>query len=256
MNNPKNLLNFSYFLADRARQITKPYFRVSNLKIEDKADLSPVSVADRGCEEQLRKLIKENYPNHEIIGEEFGRSGNSDYQWIIDPIDGTKSFISGFPIWATLIALFYQGEPLLSIIDMPILSERFSALKGEPTKLNGQIIKTREIKELKKAISYSTSPTMFEKEQIIKYGNLQKEIYQQRFTGDAYSYAMLSAGWIDLVVEADMKPYDYLPLILIVENAGGIITDWQGNKLTLESKGEVLAAGNKILHQQALEILR
>ena len=256
MEKTQELMKFAFNLADIAKEITTRYFRLSDLKIENKADLSPVSIADKSCEQALREKIKEKYPTHEIIGEEFGNSGKSDYQWIIDPIDGTKSFISGFPIWATLIALFYKNEPLLSIIDMPMLGERFSALKGEKTKLNNQEIKTNLKTNLKQAICYSTTPAMFEAEAKLKFENLQKELYMQRFTGDAYSYALLSAGFIDLVVEADMKPYDYLPLVLIVENAGGVITDWQGNKLSLNSKGEILAAANSVLHAEALKILR
>ena len=252
----QELLNFSFELADIAKEITTRYFRMPSLEVEDKADLSPVSIADKNCEEALRAKIKERYPNHEIIGEEFGKTGNNSYQWIIDPIDGTKSFISGFPIWATLISLFHNNEPLLSIIDMPILNERYSAVKGEDTKLNGKIIKTNNKNNLQKAICYSTSPSMFEEEAKAKFDNLQKQIYMQRFTGDAYSYALLSNGFVDLVVEADMKVYDYLPLVLIVENAGGIISDWQGNKLNLNSKGEILAAANIELHKQALEILK
>lgn len=248
-------LTFAHQLANEAREITLKFFR-KPINITQKQDGSPVTLADKNCEKHLRTRIKNHYPTHQIIGEEYGNTGESDYQWIIDPIDGTKSFLSGFPIYCTLIALLYQNRPLISIIDMPALNERFSASNTQKTQHNHNPIHTRKTKHLKNAICYSTDPDMFNPKQKKISQNLKKHIALQRFTGDGYNYAMLAAGWIDLVLEADMKPYDYLPLILIVEQAGGIISDWQGQTLTPKSNGEILASATPELHQQALNIIQ
>lgn len=248
-------LRFANQLADHARTITLRYFR-QPIEVIAKNDASPVTIADRECEAALRQSIHETYPEHAIIGEEHGISGNSDYQWILDPIDGTKSFISGFPIYCTLIALLYRGKPIVSIIDMPALNERFTAAYDQNTTLNGIPIHTNTQTALCEATCYTTSPDMFTAEQSLKVNQLRNHIRLQRFTGDGYCYAMLAAGWIELVVEADMKVYDFLPLILIIEKAGGIITDWQGNPLTLNSHGDILAAASEALHRAALEKLK
>lgn len=247
-------LRFAEQLADNARTITGKYFR-RELVVTRKADASPVTVADRETERCLRRLIHEHYPNHAIVGEEEGSSGTSSWQWIIDPIDGTKSFLSGFPVYCTLIALFHDQQPFLSLLDMPILDERFTATCDRSSEMNGTILRTRRTSRLEQALCYSTDPEMFTEIQKQRLAPLRDSLSLQRYGGDGYLYAMLAAGWIDLVVEADMKPYDYLPLILIVEQAGGVISDWEGRPLTWQSTGEILAAANPALHQAALEII-
>ncbi len=248
-------LRFAEQLADRARETTLHYFR-QPLTIDSKADASPVTIADRQTEATLREMISARYPDHAILGEEHGISGDSDWQWILDPIDGTKSFISGFPIYCTLIALLYQGRPILCLIDMPVLKERFIATAEGDSQLNGQPIHTRQTSELTHAICYSTDPIMFSHTQQNRLEPLRQQLAMQRFTGDGYLYGMLAAGWIDLVIEADMKPYDFLPLVLVVERAGGVITDWEGQPLTLASDGNILAAATPALHQAALRQLQ
>lgn len=244
-------LAFAAILCDKARTITGKYFR-QKIDIKDKYDNSPVTVADRQTEARLREMIAQKYPGHGIIGEEYGNSGASDLQWVIDPIDGTRSFISGFPIYCTLIALLYQEEVVFSIIDMPQLNERFSAAHDQKTQLNGVLIHTSTQTELKNATVFSTDPGMFNPTQFAQRQALTGMCKLERWSGDGYLYAMLAAGWIDLVIEADLKPYDFLPLQRIVEQAGGVISDWQGNPLTRYSKGEVLACANRSLQQQAL----
>lgn len=248
-------LSFAHFLADEARKITTAYFR-QPLDIISKEDTSPVTVADRETEAKLRELIMAHYPDHTIIGEEWGTNARaSSWQWIIDPIDGTKSFISGFPVYCTLIALMYKNITVVSVIDMPQLNERFSAQLHGDAHFNGKKIVCKKNTDITKAICYSTDPSMFTAIQMQRIQQLQQRIGLQRYSGDGYLYAMLAAGWIDLVVEADMKPYDYLPLVRIVEQAGGVITDWAGHPLTMQSNGEILAAANLELHQQALKLL-
>lgn len=250
----KELLSFAEQLADRARGITRQYFRQA-LSIIDKNDASPVTVADQETEAALRALINQHYPGHGIIGEEYGaQTSASPYRWIIDPIDGTRSFISGFPIYCTLIALLYHDKPVLSIIDMPMLDERFLAA-GEGSRLNGQTIRVSQCREISQALAYSTDPGMFDVRQYERHQQVARQVRQQRYTGDGYAYAMLAAGWIDLVVEAGMKIHDFLPLIPIIEEAGGIISDWQGQPLTTRSNGEILAAATPELHRQAMALL-
>lgn len=247
-------LRFAEQLADAARAITGKYFR-RELVVTRKADASPVTVADRETERCLRRLIEEHYPDHAIVGEEEGSSGTSSWRWIIDPIDGTKSFLSGFPVYCTLIALFHDQRPFLSLLDMPVLDERFTATHDRFSQMNGTILHTRQTSSLNQALCYSTDPEMFTAVQQQRLAPLRDSLCMQRYGGDGYLYAMLAAGWIDLVVEADMKPYDYLPLILIVEQAGGVISDWAGKPLTSQSTGEILAAATPALHQAALELI-
>lgn len=249
-------LLFAQHLADQARTVTLSYFRQA-IDILDKNDLSPVTIADQQTEALLRDLIQKRFPEHGILGEEAERhQSEADFQWILDPIDGTRSFISGFPVFCTLIALFYRGEAIVSVVDMPVLKERFIACHDRPTELNGQRLQTRQTTEINQMSLFSTDPFMFSPEQFARQKRLSDGVKLRRYTGDAYLYAMLSAGWIDAVIEADLKPYDFLPLKLIVEQAGGVITDWDGQGLHFGSSGEVLASANPILHQKALEVLK
>ncbi len=257
MSQYQELLDFAQQLADEARGITLPYFR-QTLGIEKKQDGSPVTIADKRTEEYLRRLIEENYPEHGIIGEEQEeKQAYSEFEWIIDPIDGTKSFLSGYPLYGTLIALLKNGEPVVSVIDMPALDERFFACKDLPTHCvkSGLLkpVNTKLNKQLSQSICYSTDYTMFSKAEHQQLADLRQSVSMLRYNGDCYLYAMLASGWIDLVVEADLKVYDFLPLCLIVEQAGGVITDWQGNKLDKQSIGQVIAASNRDLHRAALE---
>lgn len=255
MPNPTELLPFVQQLSDKAANITLRHFRQS-IDVMQKKDASPVTIADQDTEAMLREHILAQFPNHAIIGEEFGQSGDSEWQWVIDPIDGTRSYISGFPTYATLIALLHNQQPILSVIDMPALSERFIAIRNHPTTLNGQQISVSSTTVLQNAKLQSTDLGMFNTQQWQQRQTLAQHVALDRFNGDGYLYAMLAAGWIDLVVEADLKAHDFLPLLLIVEQAGGVITDWSGKPLTAESNGEVIAAATPALHQAALEQLQ
>lgn len=250
---PPDLIAFAHHLADEARRITLSHFR-KPLNPEWKADASPVTLADRETERHLRTLIAKHYPEHAILGEEEGASGESSWRWILDPIDGTRSFMAGFPVYAVLIALYQHDIPLINIIDMPALDERFAATLDAQTTFNGNIVHSRDV-PLCDAILYSSSPDMFTPAQFTRRETLAKQCAQSRYGGDAYLYAMVAAGWIDIVIEADMKPHDFMPLVLIVEQAGGIITDWQGNPLHSGSNGEILACATPTLHAQALALL-
>lgn len=249
----REYIDFAHYLADEARRISLAYFRTS-MNEEWKNDASPVTVADRQIENCLRALIAAHYPDHAILGEEEGASGDSPWRWILDPVDGTRSFMAGFPVYATLIALCYEDTPLVNIIDMPALDERFAAVAGTQTTFNGQTVRTRQ-RPLAKALLYSSAPDMFDRGQFARREALARLCAQSRYGGDAYLYGMLAAGWIDIVIEADMKVHDFMPLVLVVQQAGGVISDWQGKPLTGASNGEILACATQELHAQALAAL-
>lgn len=259
MRETADLLLFAHQLADTARIITLKYFRQS-IDIDKKKDGSPVTLADQETEKALRELIESYYPSHSIIGEEHAaKSTQSEFEWIIDPIDGTKNFIAGLPLYGTLICLLYAGQPIISIIDIPAQDERWSASADSPTiyqKAQAQYNATTKTNQaLHQAILCSTDYSMFTAKENAQATVLRQSVAHIRYNGDCYLYALLSSGWIDLVLESDLKIYDFLPLRLIVEQAGGIISDWQGNPLTKESQGQVLASANPTLHHTALQQL-
>ena len=242
-------------LADAAGEAIRPYFR-QPLAVDDKPDLSPVTVADRAAEMAMRRLIAERCPTHGIIGEEFGpERADAEFVWVLDPIDGTKSFISGVPLFGTLIALAYRGRPILGIIDQPILRERWIGAPGRPTTLNGMPIRARSCPALAGATVFSTSPDMFRGADATAYGRVAAAAKLVRFGADCYAYGLLALGCIDIVIEASLKPYDFSAMLPVVAGAGGIASDWQGRKLTLASDGRVLVAGDRRAHQQALALL-
>lgn len=255
-----DFLAFAHELADTARGVTLSYFR-HPITIEKKTDNSPVTLADKATEALLREKITQRFPEHGIIGEEeSNKVSQSDYEWILDPIDGTKSFISGYPLYGTLICLLKNGRPMVSVIDIPALNERYSATINTPTlcakNTELQQAKTAEKTGLADCLLYSTDYAMFTAEEHRRVAPLRQAVSMVRYNGDCYLYAMLASGWIDVVLEADMKIYDFLPLVLIVEQAGGIITDWQGQPLSKESNGQILACANQTLHQAALSLIQ
>jgi inositol-phosphate phosphatase / L-galactose 1-phosphate phosphatase / histidinol-phosphatase len=242
-------------LADAAGAAIRPYFR-QPLTVDDKPDLSPVTIADRAAEAAMRRLIAARFPQHGIIGEEYGSErADADFVWVLDPIDGTKSFISGVPLFGTLIALAHQGRPILGIIDQPILRERWVGAQGRPTTLDGATIRCRACPSLAAATIFSTSPDMFRGADAAAHARLAAAAKLVRFGADCYAYGLLALGCIDLVVEASLKPYDFSAMVPIVEGAGGIATDWQGAPLSLASDGRVAVAGDPAAHRQALALL-
>jgi inositol-phosphate phosphatase/L-galactose 1-phosphate phosphatase/histidinol-phosphatase len=204
----------------------------------------------------MRQLIAQRFPAHGIFGEEFGRErAEADFTWVLDPIDGTKSFISGVPLFGTLIALADRGRPILGIIDQPILRERWIGANGRPTTLNGTPIRVRPCASLAAATVFATSPDMFKGGDAAAFARVAGAAKLVRFGADCYAYGLLAHGLIDLVVEASLKPYDFSAMLPIVEGAGGIASDWRGMPLTLASDGRVLVAGDQRAHQQALALL-
>lgn len=252
-------------LADAAGEVIRKYFR-NKFDILDKEDSSPVTIADKAAEESMVSIILENFPSHAIYGEENGwrcKEKFSDYVWVLDPIDGTKSFITGKPLFGTLIALLHKGKPILGIIDQPILRERWIGINGRRTTLNGKEVSTRPCGKLSQAYLYTTSPHLFSGDAEEAFIRVRNKVKVPLYGCDCYAYALLASGYVDLVIESGLKPYDFLSLIPVIEGAGGIITDWKGHHLYWEASSDsratgfnVVAAGDKQIHQLALESLQ
>jgi histidinol phosphatase-like enzyme (inositol monophosphatase family) len=241
-------LELANALADAAGAAIRPLFRGS-FDTETKADSSAVTEADRAAEAAMRKLIEERFPGDGIIGEEYGtRNEGAGRQWVLDPIDGTQSFVAGRPIFGTLIALTQDGWPVLGVIDQPILKERWVGRIGEGTTFNGKPARTRPCKAIEGMSLATTSPHCFDADQSDAYLNVVTNAYPGRpfpiYGGDCYNYALLASGHIDCVMEAQLKLHDYAALVPVVEGAGGIMADWQGNPLDAGSDGTVIALGD------------
>ena len=252
---PDAFLAFALSLADAAGDVIRPYFR-KPLAIRDKADLTPVTAADRVAEETMRALIEERFPEHGILGEEFGRvREDAEFVWSLDPIDGTKSFISGVPLFGTLIALTRGGRSILGVIDQPILRVRWVGAVGRPTTLNGAAIRCRACPVLAAATLFATTPDMFRGEDAASFARVSDKVKLTRFGADCYAYGLVATGFVDLVLEASLEPYDFCAMVPIVEGAGGVATDWRGANLDLASDGRILVAGDRRAHEAALALL-
>ena len=233
-------------LADAAGEAIRPHFR-SGLSLERKGDATPVTVADRAAEEAMRRILKAEMPRDTVIGEEFGTDqGNSSRTWVLDPIDGTVSFLAGRPIFGTLIALLIEGFPVLGMIDQPILGERWIGASGRPTLFNGREAHTRPCRELAEAMLATTGPHYFDEHQGEHFMALAARTDHRRMImgGDCYNYGLLASGHVDLVCEAGLKLHDWAALVPVVEGAGGLMCDWNGEPLHQASDGHVLALGD------------
>ncbi len=243
-------------LADVAGDVIRPYFR-SNLAITAKPDATPVTLADEGAERAIRDLLAVARPDDGVWGEEFGKQNlDAEWVWVIDPIDGTKAFLAGKPIFATLIALLHEGRPVLGVIDQPVLRERWSGGAGLAATFNGLPARSSACRNLDKARFNTTSPRMFPGVMYAAYDRLATACRQITYGGDAYAYGLLASGYLDIVLEAQLKLHDFAALVPVITAAGGMVTDWQGRPLHAESAGDVLASANATLHAQALALLQ
>lgn len=243
-------------LADTARQEIMPRFR-TGIHADVKSDRSPVTEADRASERAMRSLINDTFPDHGILGEEYGSENvDAEYVWVLDPIDGTNSFVTGKPLFGTLIALCHNGVPIVGVIDAPAVNERWAGAKDQPTTLNGAPVRARSCDDMSGAWLYATSPEMFADADEAAFARLSQAAWRTVYGGDCYAYGLLASGHVDLVCEASLGTYDFCALAPVIEGAGGIITDWHGARLTLTTEGKVLAAGDVNLHAKALETLK
>jgi myo-inositol-1(or 4)-monophosphatase len=252
-------LTFAHRLADAAGAVIRPYFR-KRIDVIDKgkAVFDPVTAADKGAEEAIRALIKRERPEDGILGEEYGEeAGTSGRVWVIDPVDGTRAFITGQTQWGTLIALNEGGAPVLGILDQPVLRERFVGTVGGAflqSPAGKSRLQVRACARLGEAVLMSTNPwDYFSQSEQQMFRSLSQASLLTRFGGDCYAYGLLAMGFVDLVVEARLKPWDIQALIPVIEAAGGVVTDWSG--APCPDGGRVIAAGDARVHTQALKLL-
>ena len=248
------LAAFCNALADAARPIALRYFR-ARIGFEQKEDLSPVTIADRAIEKELRVRIADRFPDHGILGEELGHAPGERYTWYLDPIDGTKSFITGMPLFGTLIAFADGDKATFGVIDMPALGERWMGSESGAL-FNDRPARVSTVETLAEAQIYTSSPDFFQPDEWLRYDALSRRCLFRRFGGDCYQYGLLASGHCDLVVETSLKTFDFMALVAVVEGAGGLIRDWAGQPLTPASDGRVIAAATPALMDQALEALR
>ena len=254
--NLEELIIFSNYLADESEKIIRKYFRKSFI-IQSKEDQSPVTIADQKTELKIRELIEKKYPNHGILGEEFeGKDIESEYLWVIDPIDGTRSFIAGHKDFGTLIALLHNKKPIIGIINCPIHEERWLGVNGRSTIMNGQKVSTSKKDTLDQSYLSSTGLYMFKDDNFKKgFEKIIDKTRYHRFGGDCYNYGMVASGYIDIVIENMLKAHDYMALIPIIEGAGGKITDKYGKMINFNSDGSIVVSANEKLHTQLIDII-
>jgi histidinol phosphatase-like enzyme (inositol monophosphatase family) len=256
------LIDFSQFvneLATLSGQAILPFFR-SGFSMRDKSEggaFDPVTEADRAGEAAMRQLIRRTFPTHGIIGEEFGEEQtDAEYVWVLDPIDGTKAFVAGLPVWGTLIGLMRNGAPAYGLMHQPFTGERFIGDGGGASYRGPQgerKLMTRRCRSINEAVISTTSPRLFANGDLEAYERVERETRIARYGCDCYAYCMLAAGHIDIVIEAGLKPHDIVALIPIIEGAGGVVTAWDGGPAS--AGGSVAAAGDRRIHESVLRLL-
>jgi inositol-phosphate phosphatase / L-galactose 1-phosphate phosphatase / histidinol-phosphatase len=254
-----DLIALAHRLADRAGEVVRPFFR-AGLTAADKPDGSQVTLADRAVEEALRALLAEAVPDHGVIGEELDPSGaGAELTWILDPIDGTRAFLTGKPLFTTLIALAHRGRPVLGVIDQPITGDRWLGAAGRPTRFGGAgstvAARPRACATLAEARLSSSGPQYFGNAERRAFERVAARVSFTSWGGDGYQYGLVAAGGVDLVIESGLKIHDWSALVPVVAGAGGVITDWQGRPPGTGDGGDVLAAGDARCHAEALAVL-
>ena len=255
LSNLDEFSDFSIHLADESEKIIKKYFRTS-IDVDSKEDQSPVTIADKEVELKIREIIKNHYPEHGILGEEFDQTNiESEYIWVIDPIDGTRSFIAGHKDFGTLIALVYNNKPIVGIINCPMHNERWVGIINKETTMNNKVVKTSKTTVINESY-FCTSGLYLEDDHFKKSCDkiINKSKYY-RLGGDCYMYGMIASGLIEIVLEDTLKTHDYMALIPVIEGAGGVVTDKYGSPVTINSDGSIVASANKSLHNQIINII-
>lgn len=243
--------------ADVAGAVIRPWFR-AGVAAELKGDASPVTVADRAAEQAMRAVLSGRYPEHGVLGEEFGlERGEARYRWVLDPIDGTRAFITGRPVFGTLVALLEDGVPVVGVIDQPISGERWVGVRGRRTVFSGGAgaVGCRALESLAEAELSCTAPEIFSDRESDRWGRLAGVVRRVSWGGDCYAYGLVALGAIDVVAEAGLKVWDWAALVPVIEGAGGSVTDWAGEALRAEGDGTVLAVGAPGLVGAAVDLL-
>lgn len=259
MTGPADFLAVAEAAADLAGAAIRPLFR-SPLLVEAKGDASPVTEADRAAERAIRALLAERLPGHGVIGEEYGSAdAGAEWVWVLDPIDGTRAFVTGRPLFGTLIGLLHRGRPVLGLMDQPVTGERWIGLAGEASRFRSPLggrIGCRPCGSLAEAELSCTSPDMFDADTAPRFAAVKRAARRTSWGGDCIAYGLLALGLVDVVVDATMKPWDWAALVPIIEGAGGRCTDWAGRPLRLEGDGTVLAVGDPALLAETTRLLR
>ena len=251
----RELRNFAIELAEASGTLIRDAFR-QPLIVETKDDLSPVTQVDKAVEMRLRERIASRYPEHGIVGEEYDDTQiDAEFVWVVDPIDGTKQFAAGLPTFATLITLARDGKPVLGIIDQPVTSERWIGMTGTHTIFNGKPVQTRRCKRLANAVMATSAPDYFDALAMPAYQRLNEATRWPLYGAGCHAYGQIAMGYIDIGIEASHDAFDYCALVPVVEGAGGIISDWQGEPLTIHSGDRFIAAGDARIHRQALDLM-
>lgn len=249
-----HLLAFADTLADAARAAILPYFRATHTVESKGALFDPVTDADKAAERAMRALIEAEFPDHGILGEEYGETqGVSGYQWVLDPIDGTRAFISGLPLWGVLIGLTSEGKPIIGVMDQPYLEERYRGWNDGAelvTRAGKRLLKTRACASLGEAILSTTDPYLFRGDEADAFARIRTQAKLTRYGCDCYAYAMIADGGIDCVVESGLKPFDICALIPIITGAGGGVCSWEGEDAS--QGGRVLAFGDARVRDEAI----
>lgn len=249
-------IDFSHELADAAGKIARKHYR-KPVVIEIKSDFSPVTAVDREIERTLREMIAARYPQHGVFGEEFSaQNTNAEFVWVIDPIDGTKSFITGRPMFGTLIALLRAGVPALGIVDHPVVGDRWVGASGHPTKYKGEVVRARPCPLLSHASLLTSSPDYFKDEEAKAFTRLKDSARLVMYGSECMEYGLVASGHADISIGAALDPFDYLAAVPVIEGAGGRITDWEGRPLRLTSGHRVLATGDPSMHEVILDLLQ
>ena len=243
-------------MADASGQLIRDH-RWSSIEPEIKADGSPVTSVDQAVEERIREIIATDFPEHGICGEEFSDvAADSEFVWVIDPIDGTLPFLAGFPVFGTLIALLHHQQPILGTIDMPITADRWIGGIDRPTTLNDTQVQVRHCSDLSKAMFTTSNPDFYDDSTRGALDAVKSASQLNLYGGSCMAYGQLASGRLDVAMDVQFDIYDYLPLVPVIQGAGGIITDWQGRELDQLSGDKFLACGDKRVHEQVLKILQ
>jgi histidinol phosphatase-like enzyme (inositol monophosphatase family) len=253
-----DLTSFRPFLVELARasgEFIRPYYAAAGTLVETKADASPVTAADRGAEKLMRRMIRHRFPDHGVIGEEFGSErDDAEWVWVLDPIDGTKSFITAVPLWGTLIALLHRGQPVLGCIHQPILGQLMLG-DGMTTTLNGAAVRCRPTQRIEEATLLTSDPLNAAKYQDgARYDALARRAKLVRTWGDCYGYLLVAAGWADVCLDPIMNPWDIAALVPIIRGAGGVITDWRGGEAY--PADSTIASASPELHAAVIAALK
>ena len=252
---PDGFVDLAGRLADAAGAVALHYFRTP-VAVDAKADASPVTIADREAEAAMRAIIEAEVPGHGIYGEEHGRVRlDAEWVWVLDPIDGTKAFVVGRPLFGTLIGLLRNGVPVVGVIDCPALRERWIGALGRVTTFNGRTVKARACPGLEPAWISTTTTDPFSADEAAGFDRLRDAARVTTYGGDCHSYGLVASGSLDIALDVGTQPYDYCALPPVIEGAGGRVSDWRGAPLGLDSDGTILAAGDPALHTSALKLL-